>query len=54
LLSSPNVILHLARALQAKQHELERQKQTDNLRKNLEKRPEREELVERENNASVF
>lgn len=36
----------LCRALQAKQHELERQQQSDNLRKNLEKRPDREELVE--------
>lgn len=35
-------------ALQAKQLELERQQHTDNLRKHLEKRPERDELVERE------
>jgi hypothetical protein len=34
-------------ALQAKQQELERQQNTDSLRKHLEKRPEREELVER-------
>jgi hypothetical protein len=36
-----------SRALQAKQQELERQQNTDSLRKHLEKRPEREELVER-------
>jgi RPEL repeat protein len=35
------------RALQSVQHDLERQKITDNLRKGLEHRPEREELVER-------
>ena len=35
------------RSLQAAQQELERQKATDSLRKQLEKRPEREELVER-------
>lgn len=35
------------RSLQAAQLELERQRATDSLRKNLEKRPEREELVER-------
>jgi hypothetical protein len=34
-------------ALQSKQHDLERQKITDNLKKGLEHRPEREELVER-------
>ena len=33
-------------ALQAKQLELERQQHTDSLRKHLEKRPEKEELVE--------
>ncbi len=37
----------LCRSLQAKQYELERQQQSDSLRKHLEKRPEREELVER-------
>jgi hypothetical protein len=36
-----------APALQAKQLELERQRATDNLKKGLEKRPERGELVER-------
>jgi hypothetical protein len=35
------------RALQSKQHDLERQKITDNLKKGLEHRPERDELVER-------
>jgi len=35
------------RALQAKQIELERQRVTDSLRKGLEKRPERDDLVER-------
>jgi RPEL repeat len=37
----------MSRGLQAAQHELEKQKITDNLKKNLEHRPEREELVER-------
>lgn len=37
----------VARALQAAQQELERQRATDSLKKNLEKRPDREELVER-------
>ena len=36
-----------APALQARQLELERQRATDNLKKGLEKRPERGELVER-------
>lgn len=36
-----------SRALQAKQIELERQRVTDSLRKGLEKRPERDDLVER-------
>ena len=36
-----------APALQAKQAELERQRITDNLKKGLAKRPEKEELVER-------
>jgi hypothetical protein len=40
--------LMLNRALQAAAHELERQKVTDSLRKGLEKRPQREDLVERE------
>lgn len=35
------------RSLQAKQLELERAQATDSLRKHLEKRPERDELVER-------
>lgn len=35
------------RAIQSAQLELERQQATDSLRKGLEKRPEREELVER-------
>jgi hypothetical protein len=35
------------RALQAAAHELERQKVTDSLKKGLEKRPHREDLVER-------
>ncbi|KIW07348.1 uncharacterized protein PV09_02195 [Verruconis gallopava] len=36
-----------APALQAAQHELERQKVTDSLRKSLEHRPDREELIQR-------
>ena len=36
-----------SRALQAQQHELERQRITDNLKKGLKQRPEKEELVER-------
>lgn len=39
---------HAAPALQARQAELERQRATDNLKKGLSKRPERDELVERE------
>lgn len=39
--------------MQAKQHELERQQQSDNLRKHLEKRPDREELVERKTSQSA-
>lgn len=39
--------------MQAKQHELERQQQSDNLRKHLEKRPEREELVDSEQRCIV-
>ena len=35
------------RALQSAAQELERQRATDSLRKGLEKRPEKEELVER-------
>lgn len=35
------------RALQSAAQELERQRATDSLRKGLEKRPEREELIER-------
>ena len=35
-----------APALQAKQHELERQQVSDNLKKGLAKRPEKDELVE--------
>lgn len=43
------ILKHLMdfRSLQAKQLELERQKATDSLRKGLEKRPDREELIER-------
>ena len=37
----------MRRSLQAKQYELERQQQTDSLRRNLGKRPEKDELVER-------
>lgn len=37
----------MTRALQAKQIELERQQHSDSLKKHLEKRPEREELVGR-------
>ena len=37
------------RSLQAKQLELERQQATDSLRKGLERRPEKEELIERRN-----
>ena len=36
-----------SRAIQSTQLELERQQATDSLRKGLEKRPEREELIER-------
>jgi len=39
-----------APALQARQAELERQRITDNLKKGLSKRPEKEELVERASN----
>lgn len=39
---------HAAPALQARQQELERQRNTDNLKKGLSKRMERGELVERE------
>ena len=35
-------------ALQGKQQELERQQHSDSLKKHLEHRPEREDLVERE------
>ena len=35
------------RSLQAKQLELERQQATDSLKKGLEKRPDKEELIER-------
>lgn len=42
-----------APSLQAKQAELERQRATDNLKKGLGKRPEREELVERESRVSL-
>lgn len=35
------------RSLQAAQHDLERQKASDSLKKHLEKRPDREMLVER-------
>ena len=45
--------LTLHSSLQAKQHELERQQQSDNLRKHLEKRPEREELVESESRRNL-
>lgn len=38
---------HTRRAIQSAQLELERQQATDSLRKGLEKRPEREELIER-------
>ena len=45
----------LCRALQASQHELERQRITDNLKKNLAQRPEKEQLVERKlSSASSF
>lgn len=43
-----------APALQARQQELERQRATDNLKKGLEKRPERGELVERKCHVSLF
>lgn len=49
-LKNRNILLdtNAAPALQSKALELERQRATDSLRKGLEKRPEREELVERE------
>lgn len=37
----------LSRSLQAAQQELERHRAMDSLKRNLEKRPEREELIER-------
>ena len=43
-----------APALQARQQELERQRATDNLKKGLEKRPERGELVERKCHLSLL
>ena len=48
-LKNRNILLdtNTAPALQARQLELERQRATDNLKKGLEKRPERGELVER-------
>ena len=39
--------MYAPRAIQSAQLELERQQATDSLRKGLEKRPEREELIER-------
>jgi len=48
-LKNRNILMdtNAAPALQSVQHELERQKATDNLRKGLEQRPEREVLIER-------
>jgi len=48
-LKARNILLDTsaAPALQAAQHELERQKITDSLRKGLEHRPEKDDLVER-------
>ena len=42
------------RALQSAQLELERQQASDSLRKGLEKRPEREEMIERMQYLSKF
>ena len=47
-LDSLHTELSLRRSLQAAAQELERQRATDNLKKGLERRPERDELVERE------
>ena len=45
---APNAhVINKIRAIQAAQLELERQQATDSLRKGLEKRPEREQLIER-------
>ncbi|RMZ91685.1 hypothetical protein DV736_g1114, partial [Chaetothyriales sp. CBS 134916] len=41
------LVVGVGRALQAKQVELERQQHSDSLRKHLEKRPDREDLIER-------
>lgn len=42
------------RALQSAAQELERQRATDSLKKGLEKRPEKEELVERMTRSKLF
>ena len=42
------------RSLQSAQQELDRQRATDSLKKHLEKRPERDELVERISPSSLF
>ncbi len=44
--TGPADMCHLS-SLQSKQLELERQRATDSLKKGLEKRPEKDELVER-------
>ncbi len=41
------MLIKVRRALQSAAQELERQRATDSLKKGLEKRPEREELIER-------
>lgn len=41
------MIVNNDRALQSARQELDRQRATDSLKKNLEKRPEKDELVER-------
>ena len=42
-----NTLTDVCSALQSATQELERQRTSDSLRKQLEKRPEREELIER-------
>jgi len=44
----------MLRGIQAAQHELEKQKITDNLKKGLGQRPERDALIERKSTASIW
>jgi hypothetical protein len=52
--SKLNTLLCGFRALQATQHELERQQAIDSLKKGLDRRPEKEELVERTPDAELL